>query len=819
MGIANSLERGRSIRRLQSAIFFVSLYALAGLILLVTPALGDDYFVTSRFDRADINVGDGECFTGTMLFLLGGGAVQECTLRAAMEEANAHPGLDAIRFDSPSLPGGAIDITLESALPIVTDPIQILGYTAAGFTGSDELDFEEAPAVRIRPNATDWQPGVTIVLAPGSDGSLIQGLDLLGSFDVRLIQIQSDDNVIQGSYLGIPRSLTEADAYLPQSGGAVLIDGGDDNLVGRSCFAGQCTGRGNVMASGKGTGRYTLLIREGDNNEVYGNRIGTNPAGTATPIDSSQGLGLTGGRSGIVVFDLAGPTVIGSPYLGGGNLISGHEESGLRLRNLGSSLVQNNLIGTDASGTFAIPNCGPGIYISSPSGPVLHQIGGTGSGDANVISGNQPDCASFSAGLIIRVGEGEHQYIIEGNIIGLTADQTGLLPNGRSDGLEPEGFFGFGLWLSGGCLGDVPSAIRGNNIAGQGASDILFANVSRCSPGGIPGQEDITIVGNILGTDPLGNLVPNRNPAYPVVNILGGSGPRIGNVGEGNVIAHGRIALRISESDFTATATNGKKATVQGNLIGTDLLGNDLGGEIGIQLIDAVARIGAGPEEVDPQEVFERGNLIAHQSVAQIVVERDGFTPEGGGSIRGNRLRGRPTSVPIRLRSDGEADCIDGGGSCARSNDFGDTDEGANRLQNYPEFDSVVTRFNESTQQLEIRYRVDSNVGDSAYPLQVDFYLASTNFESPEIYLGSDTYESVQAGLFRSVPLDPIDPSTEVAGYLRATATDSDGNTSQMSEQLITVPEPGFMPAMIVGLLGVIGLAKKKRSRVIRLSV
>lgn len=69
------------------------------------------FTVNSTADAGDDNPGNGSCFTGTLIPGDGFGVVRECTLRAAIEEANDNDDaiVDAIHFGIPEaahhLPG------------------------------------------------------------------------------------------------------------------------------------------------------------------------------------------------------------------------------------------------------------------------------------------------------------------------------------------------------------------------------------------------------------------------------------------------------------------------------------------------------------------------------------------------------------------------------------------------------------------------------------------------------------------------------------------------------------------------------------------
>src|SRR5207247_8812698 len=77
----------------------------AGLVLLPAAAAALDFFVNSTDDVLDAYPGDGDCFTGRVI-PGAHGPVRECTLRAAVQEANGAPGF---RFGPPRLIHSAFD--------------------------------------------------------------------------------------------------------------------------------------------------------------------------------------------------------------------------------------------------------------------------------------------------------------------------------------------------------------------------------------------------------------------------------------------------------------------------------------------------------------------------------------------------------------------------------------------------------------------------------------------------------------------------------------------------------------------------------------
>src|SRR5262249_29869974 len=100
-----------------------------------------------------------------------------------------------------------------------------------------------------------------------------------------------------------------------------------------------------------------------------------------------------------------------------GNVISGNHRYGLYLGLLSSgTTAQGNYIGTAVSGAMPLGNVLDGVYIAGATGNL---IGGTSSGAGNVISGNGGD------GIDI-VGSPATGNTIQGNFIGV--DFTGTSP-------------------------------------------------------------------------------------------------------------------------------------------------------------------------------------------------------------------------------------------------------------------------------------------------------------------------------------------------------------------------------------------------------
>ncbi len=160
---------------------------------------------------------------------------------------------------------------------------------------------------------------------------------------------------------------------------------------------------------------------------ITGNLIGTNAAGTAA---------LGNGHDGV---DLVGSSVntIGGTTAGAGNLISGNASDGVGITGPAATgnVLEGNLIGTDVTGSIAVPD-GDGVLVeygaSSNTIGGLTTIAGTGAG--NVISGNR------SSGIVVGATESDStttNNVIEGNLIG--TDVTGEDPLANDYGVDSNG--------------------------------------------------------------------------------------------------------------------------------------------------------------------------------------------------------------------------------------------------------------------------------------------------------------------------------------------------------------------------------------------
>lgn len=223
-------------------------------------------------------------------------------------------------------------------------------------------------------------------------GSDQNGITIDGSGDA---PADAMGNVVQGNYLGINAAGTAA---LPNRIG-VYIGAARNNTIG-----GAAPGTGNVIygtpLSGNGTtsGGGVFIdahesvsesatvpggYKEASGNVVQGNRIGTNPAGTAAIDRTPQYLGITiaEGKNNTIAGNVIANSVVGILING---VLAPDDIVGGVPRDATGNVIQGNFIGTGANGAGVIPN-NTGIEILSAT---HNTIGGTTAGTGNTIANN-----------------------------------------------------------------------------------------------------------------------------------------------------------------------------------------------------------------------------------------------------------------------------------------------------------------------------------------------------------------------------------------------------------------------------------------------
>jgi hypothetical protein len=410
------------------------------------------------------------------------------SLRQAITDANAAAGADTIAF---SIPGtGPHTIAPASALPAITQPLTIDGYTQAGSSPNTNPIGQGLNTVLMVEIDGTSAGGVFGCLRIQASDVTIQGLvvNRCTGGNISLEPGAHTNARIQGNFLGT--NVAGTVGYEQGFGENVLIQGQSGALIGgtspaeRNLLSGCKVG---VDSGGSGSGHV-----------IQGNVIGLDISGTtaleACPGSTTWGVYVNTGGSNFT---------IGGTAAGAGNVIAGGN-NGIGLRGAGH-VVQGNLLGTDATGAVKIGFSGYGINTEGTN----TLIGGSAPGAGNVIAG-----ADFYGGILLDGGSG---HTVQGNFIGTDPAGTLDLGNGR-----------IGIQVSLATATDSNVLIGG---VGAGEGNIIAFNggsQNRTGGVGVSSGRGITIRGNriysngaALGEAGLGIDLDNSDDAEVTPNDAG----------------------------------------------------------------------------------------------------------------------------------------------------------------------------------------------------------------------------------------------------------------------------------------------------------
>lgn len=318
------------------------------------------------------------------------------SLRQAILDANATPGIDYIHFE---LSGDRPHtIQPQSALPEITDPVVIDGSTQPGTDCSQSQLMIELDGSQLDSTAN----GLTLLAAE----STIQGL-VINRFGRDGIHVRSSpgNNYVACNFIGTDVTGTVA---LGNGRTGIFVDNSSGNQIG-----GLNPGEGNLI-SGNAWDGIAVYGGTSINNVIQGNLIGTDVTGTVAVGNENVG----------VFIDRAPANIVGGSEAGAGNVISGNHWEGVYIYRpqAHSNVVAGNFIGIDVTGTVALGNRDSGVVISMASNNL---IGGHSPEARNVISANGLQ------GIYIS-GVNVYQNVVIGNYIGTDAAGQNALGNAGS---------------------------------------------------------------------------------------------------------------------------------------------------------------------------------------------------------------------------------------------------------------------------------------------------------------------------------------------------------------------------------------------------
>ena len=392
------------------------------------------------------------------------------SLRSQINAANASPGNDTIQFAV----AGAIN--LFAPMTAITGPVFIDGTSAPGYVACGQ------PQIALDGSSAGAANGIQLL--SGASGSTIAALNVR-NFNLNGIQfIDSDDNRIQGCFIGTTQDGNSA-ASNGQNGIQMEL-GSDFNLIG-----GPAACNGNVLSGNNGQG---IALNGCNFNTVSGNLIGLNATGTAAVGNNSIGLFLVNGSNSNVI---GGSALLERNVIANnGNGLAGN---GVDINGCSNNTFLNNHIGVNPTGTVAMGNAENGMALFNAPNTTIRN---------NVISNH-----NFHA---IVLNGGSNNIDIFGNVIGTNAAGTVAMGNDDSGVIV---------------INSSTVNIGGTN---PGEGNLLSGSISEYGVFVI-GSSNVNILGNRIGTDATGTLpIPNFDGGIRIDfnsdnNIVGGTAAGAGN--------------------------------------------------------------------------------------------------------------------------------------------------------------------------------------------------------------------------------------------------------------------------------------------------
>jgi len=562
-------------------------FFFAAAVLPASVAHAATFVVDSLLDDAfsgDSNPGDGICDDSFP-------TTSECTLRAAIEEANALSGADRIEF---SVAGEiAPDSGLLGALPPITDGLLIDASTAPGWAPLEPAVYLNGTAVRA--DASNFAPG----LAAFSGALEIYGLGIVG-FPGPLIEFSNGDDGgrVDGCVLGLNADGNRVPHPKSLSSRGIQLNG-NNAVIGRTGPPGGVTGLGNVIS---GNSRSGIQIR-GDGNEILGNIIGMTADGLV-----ARGNAVNGG-AGILLLE----TVIqtpennriggGSPGDGSGNHFANNSNTDIEIEG-NDNVVDGNTFGFKpgtgvffANQTSAIVVSGDGHVIGGPVGnriidrnsavdPVIllgRTLPGAEEPATNVlVTGNEIGTATVSLGSRTGVR------------VAIAGSANNTIENNRINNSE----FAIKIDVDGNTVTDNRLGIE----PGLGPGNRWGINVN---------ASNTQITFNTIGNSDFDGILLSGDSNTVLGNDIGFA-TGIGDVGNGGA----GMEIRLT----TGTLVQGNRILNNGgpgvairdgqDVVGVTIFGNsiDRNGGIGIDILEFDGGFTPGPTLNDPGDDDEGGN-------------------------------------------------------------------------------------------------------------------------------------------------------------------------------------------------------------------
>ena len=344
------------------------------------------------------------------------------SLRQAIVDANASHGADTIAFEV----AGAIELT-SSALPAITDRVDIDGTTAPGFSTTPvvEVDANGFAGLRFNKGSQDSTLLSVGIVDAGSAGVTLNAsrIKLFGNFiGVELDGATAAGNAADGIYIskassgntiGGPVEVALFNVISGNAGNGITLDGSSDNEIVANFIGTDVTGEidvgnagngilvsgigassnliggttafamppipnappffadyqgkpadGNVISGNEQNG--VLIMAGAKFNQLSGNFIGTDVSGNKPIGNTLDGVAILDANNNSLIGTPQQPVPLSQPFLFY-NVSSGNGGNGLRIWNSNNTVVQANFFGLAANNQERVGNSLDGVLIEGSS--------------------------------------------------------------------------------------------------------------------------------------------------------------------------------------------------------------------------------------------------------------------------------------------------------------------------------------------------------------------------------------------------------------------------------------------------------------------
>jgi len=325
------------------------------------------------------------------------------SLRQALLDANAHAGADTVNFDIKG--GGVQTIAPLTALPVITSPVTINGYSQPGSSVNTSAIGTNA-VLLIELSGASAKAAIGLSLASGAAPSTIRGL-VINQFiggsgnngsGIVFSGTGNSAGAVQGCFIGTDVTGTVA---APNAKSGVVLLGGFVEQIGGALLADRNLISGNALHG---------IVLNTDGIAAQGNLIGTAADGLGQIGNGAHGIEIVSGSANLI---------------GPGNVIAGNKGTGV--------LVAGSGIGNTITGNSIAHNTQLGIDLN----PTINGQGdGASANDASDADNGPNNLQNFP--VLTEALAGSGQLFVSGNLNSI-ASRTFHIEFFASDSADPSG--------------------------------------------------------------------------------------------------------------------------------------------------------------------------------------------------------------------------------------------------------------------------------------------------------------------------------------------------------------------------------------------